>query len=156
MSKDVILFARRLLLKSLHANTDDYKPGSEPGKGFKTQDYRNIKMLFELLEENLDYFDYVHVEEQGSTVSKLQTYKRKSTTFPPFFLNNSVSIFVREVLKDIQDTEFYQQEILNLNTYQKTAVKEFSSLQDIIIKPYHREVTSCYKTSMTINRYILL
>lgn len=118
------LHADYLLSLFMQIQTTSKTTGSEPWKGSKAQDYRNAKNLSELLEENLYYSGHVHVEKQEFICSRLETYKKKSTTFPPFSLNNSVSIFVKEVLKDIQDAHFHQQEFLNLNTYQKTAVKE--------------------------------
>lgn len=119
MSKDVILFACRLLLKALHANTNEPIPGREPWKGFRAQNYRNVKMLFELLQDNPEHPQFIPLENTKSTLPKLQTHKKKSTSFPPLHLNNSVNIFVREVLKDIRETQFQEREIINLNSYQK-------------------------------------
>lgn len=52
MTKDIMLFTRKLFSRVLHSNKHLDTTPEEPWKGARTQDLRNVKMLFELLNEN--------------------------------------------------------------------------------------------------------
>lgn len=60
------------------------------------------------------------VYDESESMTKLKTYKKKSTVFPAFYLNSSINIFVREVTNEITDTNFVLIILCdNLNTQQK-------------------------------------
>lgn len=74
-----------------------------------------------------------------SNVARLPMYKTKSKNFPPIHLNNSICIFVREILKEIETISLSSRsDTVNLNQQQRQAIKELMDLPNVIIKPFDK------------------
>lgn len=115
----------------------DSPQGLEPWKNLKVQDFRNLKMLFELCEENEeDLADPPCMDTTSIYGSQLLTYYIRTSQIIFQFLASTVALTC--LLERCFWT--YKMDIIgnldcsNLNFQQRAAIKELKSLTQVVIK----------------------
>ncbi|KAM5191587.1 WD repeat-containing protein 64 [Mantella aurantiaca] len=158
--KDINLFARKLILKVMYdSSSSSGQSDYDPYGNYSIQDFRNLKMLMQLLQENEDYEknnslgsdeDSIsacpspppppldekshNITEEGNNMSPL-TYQPKSSKFPPLKTNPHVHMFVESITRDLESS-FSQasKSKNNFNTKRQQALYNLEQNREITIK----------------------
>lgn len=140
--KDLHIFARNLTYKYIF-DTDrgkGVKREEDLYKGFKVQDFRALKMLIQLLDENEGYADSQdssYKEEEVITATPIVPlkFKAKSQKFPNLQTCPAVWAFLKQTTKQIEGMQFPKRTINNLSLAQQSALKNLMEKEDLVIKP---------------------
>ncbi|XP_077339255.1 uncharacterized protein LOC143983433 [Lithobates pipiens] len=138
---DIQLFARRLLLKSLHAkNTTD--TDITDWSRFSMREFKALRDLTLLYEENntvylIDQIDLeALLETADEPTRRIQhNFKKPSGKFPPLSLNSNIDIFVKLVARDICKLSYRKSDPDNLNKEEAKALDMLTKNVNITTKP---------------------
>lgn len=137
--KDIFLFARKLLFKSMYTKTKKSEEIIAPN--LKTADFKALRDLNLLLQENegiesswLDAWESDDSEEEKIDDSKQhKQFKRKSHRFPALSQNPALALFVKQTAKEIESLN-KDKSIRNLTPEQQNALHSLKNNLDITIK----------------------
>lgn len=139
---DLHLFARRLLLKSLHAKVDENIDTTD-WASFSMREFKALRHLTLLFQESnsLDLIDQIDLETllstaNESTENSTTRFKKPSAKFPPLNLNPSIEIFVKQTLRDLLKLQHNRNvRSQNLTVEESQALNSLCNNTKITIKP---------------------
>lgn len=142
--KDINLFGRKLLLKSLYTKQTINEP--EITSNLKAADFRALRDLNLLLQES-DFIEDLWEEELDSGESEeeggepinytAKKFKKKSRKFPPLNQNPAIALFVRQITREIEEL-VKQTTKNNLSPEHRHALKIIRNDMNITIKASDR------------------
>lgn len=140
--KELHLFARNLTYKYIFDTERGKITAREEDlyKGFKVQDFRALKTLSQLLDENEgseDSTDPLSDEENADTSVSPENckFKAKSQKFPNLQTFPAVWAFLKQTRKQIENFSFPQQIKDNLSQAQHSALNNITQNDQIVVKP---------------------
>lgn len=140
--KDIHLFARNLLFRSMYAKRPITR---EVDSGLTAVEFRAIRDLNLLLQEGglddiMDPEDHVYPEEDSEKESQRQTiikFIKKSQKFPSLSQDPAIALFVRQTTKDIEML-WNKENIDNLTPEQHKSLRSLQNNDTITIKPSNK------------------
>lgn len=142
LAKDLHLFARNLTYKYVFDNERGRVMGREEDfyKGFTVQDFRALKILIQLLDENESSGDLTEStseeEELDSEVApEPWKFKVKSQKFPNLQTCPAVWAFLKQTKKQTENFLFSRHIEENLSQVQQQALQNIVQNYQIIVKP---------------------
>lgn len=138
VTKDIQLFARKLILKQLYSKETPKQPK------FKLQELIALDNLIALLDENEspDLIDQIDLEQLLGRFDQsdlpqppVQTFKKKSDKFPALNTNSNVLAFVKLTHNEIRKINITSKKQHNLSPKEREALKSLASNSTITIKP---------------------
>lgn len=137
--KDIFLFARKLLLKSMYTKTN--KREETIARNLRAADFKALRDLNLLLQESegvesgwLDAWESDDSEDEKiDNTQQHKQFKRKLHRFPALNQNPALALFVKQTTKEIESLN-KDKSVRNLSFEQQNALQSLKNNLDITIK----------------------